>query len=73
MSKEDNKISKYSHGEKSLKVPFITYADLQSLLSTCRNNSEKSSTTKINKHKGSGFSLFTNCSFDTIKKTPQLS
>ena len=67
MSKGDNKISKYSHGEKSLKVPFITYADLQSLLSTCRNNSEKPSTTKINKHKGSGFSLFTHCSFDTIK------
>ena len=32
MPKEDNKILKYSHGEKSMKVPFIIYADLESLL-----------------------------------------
>ena len=31
----------------------------------CHNNSEKSSTTKINKHTPSGYSLFTDCSFDT--------
>ena len=38
MSKEDNKFLKHSHGEKSKKVPFIIYADLESLLekiSTC--------------------------------------
>ena len=29
---EDNKILKYNHGEKSMKVPFIIYADLESLL-----------------------------------------
>ena len=28
MPKEDNKILKYNHGEKSVKVPFIIYADL---------------------------------------------
>ena len=36
-----------------MKVPFIIYADLESLLekmSTCHNNPKKSSTTKINKH-----------------------
>ena len=32
MSKEDNKILKYNHGEKTMKVPFIIYADLKSLL-----------------------------------------
>ena len=32
MPKEDNKILKYSHGEKSMRVPFIIYADLESLL-----------------------------------------
>ena len=32
MLKEDNKILKYNHGEKSMKVPFIIYADLESLL-----------------------------------------
>ena len=53
-----------------MKVPFIIYADLESLLekmSTCHNNPEKSSTTKINKHTPSGYSLFTRCSFDATK------
>ena len=27
VSKEDNKILKYNHGEKPMKVPFIIYAD----------------------------------------------
>ena len=65
--KKDNKTLKYNHGEKSLKVKFIIYADLELLLeklSTCHNNPEKSSTTKISKHKPSGYLLFTNCSFD---------
>ena len=45
MPKENNKIVKYIHGEKSIKVPFIIYADLDSLLekmSNCHNNPEKS-------------------------------
>ena len=67
---EYNKTLKYNHGEKPMKVPFIVYADLESLLekmSTCHNNPEKSSTTKINKHTPSGYSLFTHCSFDLTK------
>ena len=32
MPNEDNKILKYSHGEKSMKVPFIIYADSECLL-----------------------------------------
>ena len=70
MPEEGNKILKYNQGEKSMKVPFIIYADLESLLekmNTCYNNLERSSTTKINKHTPSGYSLFTQCSFDTIK------
>ena len=53
-----------------MKVPFIIYADLESLLeemNTCNNNPKKSSTTKITQHTPSGYSLFTHCSFDTIK------
>ena len=53
-----------------MKVPFIIYADLESLLekmNTCHNNAEKLSTTKINKHTLSNYSLFTHCSFDTTK------
>ena len=53
MPNEGNKIIKYNQGEKSIKSPFIIYADLECLLekiSTCYNNPEKSSTTEINKH-----------------------
>ena len=35
--------------------------------STCHNNPEKSSTTKINKNTPSAYSLFIHCSFDTTK------
>ena len=54
-----------------MKAPFIVYADRESLLekmNTCHNNPEKLSTTKINKHTPSGYSLFTHCSFDATKK-----
>ena len=51
-------------------MPFSIYADLECLLkkmSTCQNNPNKSSTTKINKHTPSGYSIFTHCSFDESK------
>ena len=70
MPNKDNKILKYNHGEKSIKAPFIIYADLESLLkktNPCYDIPEKSSTTKINKHIPSGYSLFTHCSFDITK------
>ena len=37
-------------------------------MNTCHNNPEKSSTTKINKHTPSGYSLFTHCLSGTTKK-----
>ena len=49
MPEENNKILKYNQGEKSMKVPFIIYADLECLLekiNTCHNKPDKSSTTK---------------------------
>ena len=67
MPTKDNNTIKYNHGEKSIKLPFVVYADLECLLekiSTCYNKPEESSTTKINKHKPSGYSIFTHCSFD---------
>ena len=36
-------------------------------MSTCYNNPEESSTTEINKHTPSGYSLFTHCSFNKTK------
>ena len=47
MSKKDNEVLKFNHGEKSMKVPFTIYADVESLfekMSTSHNNPEKSST-----------------------------
>ena len=70
MPNEDNKILKYNPGEKSLKAPFIIYADLECLLqkiNTCQNNPEKSYTEKKAKHKTSGYSLVKSCSFDDTK------
>ena len=52
-------------------IPFIIYADLESSLkkmNTCHNNPKKSSTTKVNKHTPSCYSLFTHCLFDRTKK-----
>ena len=70
MPKEDKNMLKYNHGKKSMKAPFIIYADMDSLLekiNTCYSNPGKSSETKINKHKASGYSLFTHFSFDASK------
>ena len=70
MPAKDNNTIKYNQGEKSIKLPFVVYADLECLLekiSTCQNNPRESSTTEINKHVPSGYSLFTHCSFDKSK------
>ena len=70
MPTKNNNIIKYNQRKKSLKLPFTIYADLECLLekiSTCYNNPEESSTTKINKHTPSGYSIFTHCSFDKSK------
>ena len=70
MPTKDDNIIKYNLGEKSIKLPFAVYADLECLLekmSTCQNNPSESSTTEINKHTPSGYSLFTYCSFDETK------
>ena len=55
MPEEYNKILKYNKVEKSMRVPFIIYVNLECLLekmNTCHNNPEKSLTTKkkINTH-----------------------
>ena len=70
MPNKNNKILKCNYGDKSMKVVFIIYAKLESLIekmSSCYNNPEKSSTTKINEHTPSGYSFFTQCSFDATK------
>ena len=70
MPTKDNNIIKYNQGEKSIKLPFAVYADLECLLekmSTCQNNPDELSNTEINKHVLSGYSIFTHCSCDKTK------
>ena len=53
MLKEDNKILKHNHGEKSITDPFIVIVHLECILpktSSCQNNPEKSSTERKAKH-----------------------
>ena len=69
MTNKDNNMIEFNQNDYG-KTPFVIYADLQCLLekiSTCYNNPEESSTTEINKHRPSGYSLFTNFSFDERK------
>ena len=57
MHSPSNNIIKYNSGEKSLELPFILHADLECLLKkidTCYNNPDLPS----------GYSIYTNCSFD---------
>ena len=70
MPDEGNKILKYISGEKSLRVPFTIYANLECLLqkiNTCSNNPDKSYTEKKATHRPSGYSSVTCCSFDKSK------
>ena len=64
-------ILKYRQREKSLKVPFTIYTDLESLLKkkqTRQNNAKNSYTERKASHKHSGYSLRLICSFDETKK-----
>ena len=66
MPEKSKNILKYNDGEKSMKAPFIIYADIESLLEkidTCHSNPRHSSASKINKCAASGYSLFTHSLF----------
>ena len=55
----DNKILEHNHGEKSLRTPFVLYADLECLLlkqQSCQNNQNKSYTEKNAIHEPCGYS-----------------
>ena len=70
MPKKGNNILKYSPGDKSLQAPFIIYADFECLLKKeqyFQNNPKNSYTQTKAKHKPSGFSLSSICSFDETK------
>ena len=55
-----NRILKYNHGEKSLKMPFVIYADLECLLlkqQSCQNSPDESCTERKAVHKPCGYAL----------------
>ena len=66
MPSQDNKISEFNLSQKSDKVSFIIYADLEfriKKIDGCRNIPENSSTTKVREHIPSDFSMSTISSF----------
>ena len=57
MPTQFNKTLKYNHGEKSLKTPFVIYADLECLLikqKSCQNNLNESYTERKSIHEPCG-------------------
>ena len=68
MPKKGKIILKYNYGENSVKIVFIIYTDIESLLEridTCHSNPKSSS--KVKKHTACGYLLLMHCSFDTTK------
>ena len=61
---------KYNHGEKSLKVPFTIYVDLECLLikqQSCQNNPNESYTERKAMHEPCGYALSLVSLFDKTK------
>ena len=62
MPSEHTKILEFNQYQKSDKVPFIIYADLECLIEKIdgyKNNPQNSFTIKVNEHIPSGFSMST--------------
>ena len=70
MPSEKKKILKFNQYVKSDKMPYIFYANTESLIRKidgCANNPEKSSKMKIDEHISCGYSLLTIVGFDHIE------
>ena len=70
MPSEITKILTFNQCQKSDKAPFIFYADLECLIGKTdeyRNNPENSSTSKVDEHIPSDFSMSTISSFQNIE------
>ena len=70
MSSEYTKVLEFSQYQKFNKVSFIIYADLECLIEKidgCKNNPKNSSTTKVDEHFPSGFSMSRILSFRRIE------
>ena len=68
---EGTKILEINQYQKSDKAPFIIYADLEFIIEKidgCKNNPENSSTSKVNEHIPSGFSMSSTSLLGSIEK-----
>ena len=68
MPNSDNNTLKYNHGEKSLKVPWVIYADFECLSikqQSYLNNPNDSYTERKDIHETCGYSLDLVSSFDS--------
>ena len=66
-----NPRAEYSKGQHQFKVPFVMYADFESILEPIRgvsNNPNQSSTRGINAHKPSGWCLHSKFAYGKVKK-----
>ena len=71
MPLEDSNILEFNRYQKSDKIPFIIYADLECIkekIIGCKNHPENLSTTNVSEHVPSGFSMSTISSFRSIEK-----
>ena len=70
MPKEKDNKSKFNQYMKSDKIPYIVYANTESLIKKIdgyANNAESSSTTKTGEHIPCGYSMSTIWAFDNIE------
>ena len=70
MPTKDNNTLKYNHGEKSLKLPWVVYADFECLpikKQSCQNNPNDSYTERKAIHEFCGYSIDLVNSFDSNK------
>ena len=66
-----NPIVEYSNGQHQVKVPFVMYADFESILEPIQgvsNNPAQSSTRGVNVHKPSGWCLHSKFAYGNVKK-----
>ena len=75
MPSEDTKILEFNQYWKSDKTPTTIYADIESLtekIDECKNNSEKSSTTKVGENIPCGYSMSTIWTLDSIENKHEI-
>ena len=70
MPSKDKSIVKYTDGQYQFKVPFVTYADFQSILVPVSSSANKSSTRGINIHEPFGWCM--NSTFPYSNKLSKL-